>query len=65
VLHENLREKGRILTNKRIVAIEQGDDFARAILSDGTSETGDIIIGCDGVYSTVRRLMNPPEDYSM
>jgi 2-polyprenyl-6-methoxyphenol hydroxylase-like FAD-dependent oxidoreductase len=27
--------------------------------ADGTETTGDILIGCDGIYSTVRRMIDP------
>ncbi|KAL1849171.1 hypothetical protein VTK73DRAFT_9930 [Phialemonium thermophilum] len=47
--------KARILTNKEVVAIEEEQDRVRVQCSDGTVEHGSMIIGADGVHSTVRK----------
>jgi 2-polyprenyl-6-methoxyphenol hydroxylase-like FAD-dependent oxidoreductase len=39
-----------------IESIQQQEGGARAIFSDGSSEDFDVIVGADGMYSTVRRL---------
>lgn len=57
VLYDNLADKSKIRTSKRIVSVEQSNEEAKVILSDGTEEVGDIIIGCDGVYSAVRKAV--------
>lgn len=38
----------------RCVAVEQDENSATAIFEDGTTATGDLIIGADGVHSVVR-----------
>jgi 2-polyprenyl-6-methoxyphenol hydroxylase-like FAD-dependent oxidoreductase len=40
-----------------LVGIEQTDPGVRARFADGTSESYDLVIGADGLNSTVRRLM--------
>jgi FAD-dependent urate hydroxylase len=37
------------------VRVEQGDGEATAIFADGRTATGDIVVGADGIRSTVRR----------
>ncbi|KAM0698720.1 hypothetical protein Q7P36_002187 [Cladosporium allicinum] len=45
--------------SKTLTEISVADDSVKAKFSDGTSETGSILIGCDGGDSTVRRIMHP------
>lgn len=49
----------RIEHGKRLVAAEPVAGGVRARFADGTEALGDILIGCDGVNSTVRRLIDP------
>jgi 2-polyprenyl-6-methoxyphenol hydroxylase-like FAD-dependent oxidoreductase len=44
---------------KRLVAVEDGPDAVTAHFADGTTATGDLLIGADGLNSTVRRLTSP------
>ncbi|MFE7277617.1 FAD-dependent monooxygenase [Streptomyces sp. NPDC057623] len=43
----------------RLVSIEDGPDAVTAHFADGTTATGDLLIGADGLNSTVRRLVSP------
>ncbi|MGC9540614.1 FAD-dependent oxidoreductase [Streptomyces sp. UG1] len=43
----------------RLVAVEDGADGVTAHFADGTTATGDLLIGADGLNSTVRRLTAP------
>jgi FAD dependent monooxygenase len=56
-LYDGLPDKSRIKTSKRVVDIQQDADGVRVILSDGTVEEGDIVIGADGVHSLVREFV--------
>jgi len=47
-------EHGRRLTEAR----EEGDRIT-AVFADGSSATADVLVGADGVQSTVRRLIDP------
>lgn len=44
---------------KRLSALEQDDTSVTARFEDGTSATGDILIGADGIHSQVLRLIWP------
>ena len=57
ILYENHPDKSRIKTGKRVVDVEEQENGVIVKLEDGTTEHGDILIGCDGVHSTVRELM--------
>jgi len=46
---------------RKCVALEQGADGATLTFDDGGSVRGAAIVGCDGVNSTVRRLLFPNE----
>jgi 2-polyprenyl-6-methoxyphenol hydroxylase-like FAD-dependent oxidoreductase len=58
LLYDNLQEKEkRLLTNTKVVSIEKQDHGVTVHCSDGTSVNGSIVVGCDGVHSTVRHAM--------
>ncbi|MUL35445.1 FAD binding domain-containing protein [Gloeocapsopsis dulcis] len=44
---------------KCLSEIEQNDNQVTAIFTDGTRETGDLLVGADGPNSTIRRLLLP------
>lgn len=45
---------------RRLVSAEDGPDTVTAHFGDGSTATGDLLIGADGLNSTVRRLISPP-----
>ncbi|KAJ5887056.1 uncharacterized protein N7473_009730 [Penicillium subrubescens] len=47
--------------NKRLTKIEENNDKVTVFFSDGTSDTGDFLLGCDGIHSTVRKLYVDPD----
>ncbi|KUI61461.1 Zeaxanthin epoxidase, chloroplastic [Cytospora mali] len=57
IIFEQHPDKNRILTGKRVLDYEEDNSGVTVKLEDGTEERGDILIGCDGVHSTVRSLM--------
>lgn len=57
VLYNSIKDKTKVLTNKRIVRNELVNGGVRAVTSDGTIIAGDILVGADGVHSRVRSEM--------
>ncbi|KAF2632749.1 FAD/NAD(P)-binding domain-containing protein [Macroventuria anomochaeta] len=56
-LYDNLPDQSTVKLNKRVERIEHTETGIRVVLTDGTVEEGDIVIGADGVHSTVRSQM--------
>lgn len=57
-LYQNLKHKDRVLVQKRLVQIQPMEDGVRAIAEDGSTYTGHILIGADGMHSSVRKQMH-------
>ena len=51
----------RVHTGKRCTSVTQRADGATAHFEDGTSITADVVVGADGIHSTVRRTLFGPE----
>jgi len=63
-LHRVLRDRAveagvRFEYGKRLVGADERADSVTARFADGTAATADILIGADGVRSTVRTLIDP------
>lgn len=56
-LYDNLPDKSKILVNKRVSTVTETDHGVKVHVEDGTTYEGDIVVGCDGVNSTVREFM--------
>jgi 2-polyprenyl-6-methoxyphenol hydroxylase-like FAD-dependent oxidoreductase len=60
VLHDRAVESGvRFEYGKRLVGATEDANSVTARFDDGSTATGDILIGADGVRSTVRTLIDP------
>ena len=57
-LYDNLRCKHKVLVQKRLVQVQPLEHGVQAITKDGSTYTGDIIIGADGMHSAVRKQMH-------
>ncbi|KAG9711581.1 hypothetical protein KCU73_g17143, partial [Aureobasidium melanogenum] len=57
VLYENLKDKSKILVGKNLTAVRQHARGVTVVCEDGTSYTGDILAGADGVNSKARSEM--------
>jgi 2-polyprenyl-6-methoxyphenol hydroxylase-like FAD-dependent oxidoreductase len=57
VLYDNIRDKTKVLTEKRIEKVELSDNGVAVKTSDKSSYSGDILIGADGIHSAVRGEM--------
>jgi FAD-dependent urate hydroxylase len=49
----------RVEHGKRLVGVRDGGDGITARFEDGTEATADVLIGADGIRSTVRTLIDP------
>ncbi|WP_040807509.1 FAD-dependent monooxygenase [Nocardia concava] len=60
VLHDHAITNGITIEHgKRLIDTEQTDTGVIARFADGTTAEGDILIGADGIHSTVRTLIDP------
>ena len=57
ILYYNLQDKSRILTSKAVKEVRQNSDGVRVLTSDGSIFLGEMLVGADGIHSTVRREM--------
>jgi 2-polyprenyl-6-methoxyphenol hydroxylase-like FAD-dependent oxidoreductase len=59
-IHDQAVDRGiRIEQGKRLVSAERDGGGVRARFEDGSAAAGDILIGCDGINSTVRGIIDP------
>ncbi|SDL21083.1 2-polyprenyl-6-methoxyphenol hydroxylase [Glycomyces sambucus] len=61
VLFEAVRDTAEFRFGTTATAIEQDRDGVTAVLSDGSTERADLLIGADGLHSAVRALAFGPE----
>ncbi|KAF5023417.1 hypothetical protein F66182_4517 [Fusarium sp. NRRL 66182] len=57
ILYENLESKDAVLCNQRVVSVKALEDGVEVTTSKGETYRGDILIGADGLHSTVRKEM--------
>jgi 2-polyprenyl-6-methoxyphenol hydroxylase and related FAD-dependent oxidoreductases len=54
IIRDNLKDQSKILVNKKVTDIKDGDDIATVICEDGSLFHGDLVVGADGVFSKTR-----------
>ncbi|HEX2286356.1 MAG TPA: FAD-dependent monooxygenase, partial [Mycobacterium sp.] len=64
VLHRILRDRAerhgvRMMLGKKLIRVDELPDGVTAHFADGSSASADVLIGADGVHSTVRGLIDP------
>lgn len=62
VLYQATKDGTEYRFNTRIEELDQDEDAVQVRLSDGTTLTTDLVVGCDGPHSAVRRLVFGPEE---
>jgi 2-polyprenyl-6-methoxyphenol hydroxylase-like FAD-dependent oxidoreductase len=62
VLYQATKEQTDYRFGTRIEELGQTEDAVRATLSDGSTLSADLVVGCDGPHSAVRRLVFGPEE---
>lgn len=62
VLLQAINEAGiPVYFGKRIIGIEDGEERLSVIFADGTTDSADILLGCDGIHSAVRNIYVDPD----
>jgi len=62
VLLEAVQENGiKINYSKNLTRIDETDTKVTVTFSDGSTDSGDLLLGCDGIHSAVRRLLIDPD----
>ncbi|OBT70177.1 hypothetical protein VE03_00332 [Pseudogymnoascus sp. 23342-1-I1] len=57
VLYDHTPDKSKVHTSKRVCKVDHQDSGVVVHCEDGSKYSGDIIVGADGIHSTVRTLM--------
>lgn len=57
ILYDNLKDKSPVLTGKGVQHVEQSAGGVRVRTTDGSVITGELLVGADGIHSTVRKEM--------
>ncbi|VUC24516.1 unnamed protein product [Clonostachys rosea] len=57
ILYDKIQHKDRVLLNKKVTQIDHIDGGIKAQTEDGSSYKGSILVGVDGIWSTVREKM--------
>ncbi|OJD33163.1 fad binding domain-containing protein [Diplodia corticola] len=53
VLYQHIAQKEKVLTSRRVTAVEERDDGVTLTTENGEHFAADIVIGADGIHSTV------------
>lgn len=61
-LHDRVRAFGEVRFGASITSLDERPDGVRAVLEDGTAIECDLVVGADGLHSTVRALRFGPEE---
>jgi 2-polyprenyl-6-methoxyphenol hydroxylase-like FAD-dependent oxidoreductase len=57
VLYDNLKQKDKVLTEKKVTSVEMTKDRVQVATKDGSVYDGSFLVGADGVHSAVRKEM--------
>jgi 2-polyprenyl-6-methoxyphenol hydroxylase-like FAD-dependent oxidoreductase len=67
-LHDEAVARGiTVLRGRRLISAQEGSSGVRGVFDDGSSAEADVLIGCDGIRSRTRTLIDPaapPPQYS-
>lgn len=56
ILFDRLKNKVEFIFNNRITALNETKDHMEVTFKDGSSGTYDLVLGCDGLHSGVRKI---------
>ncbi|TIC96060.1 FAD-dependent monooxygenase andE [Colletotrichum higginsianum] len=55
VLYNHILDKSKVITSQKVVSVESYAEGVKVLTNEGSEFTGDMVLGCDGVHSTVRK----------
>lgn len=55
IIYSHIVDKSKVLTNKRVEYVRNTAHEVEVRTTDGSTYTGDLVIGADGVHSRVRQ----------
>ena len=65
ILFDTIKDEVEFIFNNSITALEETPDNMLATFKDGSQRTFDLVVGCDGTHSNVRKIWFGPEsDYA-
>ncbi|KAE8377206.1 hypothetical protein BDV26DRAFT_305041 [Aspergillus bertholletiae] len=57
ILYDKIQDKSKVLTSQRVQSVHTSESHVTVITKEGQTYAGDIVVGADGIHSTVRRQM--------
>lgn len=57
VLYDNIKDKSKVLTEKRLEKVDLHEKGVSVTCTDGSTFSGDFVVGGDGIHSTTRSEM--------
>lgn len=57
ILYNKIEDKSKVLTSEKVATVKNTASHVTVTTQAGNSYTGDIVVGADGIHSTVRKQM--------